>query len=281
MASSVLFGRSADDGETWLEGDRLVTEAGGSPSLLCDDNGRLYCMCNATNRIAMWRSWDMGDTWTDSDAAPRYNPCHFESPRLPFEWADSTSFHLVYSDYLSGSDFDYEIFYAKVDTAGEVLIPRNQLSAVSFKNNFDFARSMVVYDDASILVGACQRLDWDWGGTIFGVPYILRGTVTLTGAEGPEVSTTILGHPTLFPNPTRDRASLRYSLESRADVTAAVYDVGGRLVSQLLKASVGPGTHLITWDGRNSAGEPATKGVYVLRVQAGESDWSRKVVIKR
>jgi hypothetical protein len=282
MASSVLFGRSADDGETWLAEERVLTEEGGSPSILCDDIANIYVVCNAGDNVAFLHSSDNGDVWTQTEAGPRYDPCHLESYRISFQWADSTSFHLVYGDYVNLMDFDSEFFYVKLATTGDVIIPRVQLSAgTGLLNNYDFARSMVALDNATILIGACQRMDWDWGGTAFGVPYTLRAIISSSGSEEPRVATSILGHPILYPNPTRGHASLRYSLEGREDVSATVYDVSGRLVRELLRASVGPGDHLITWDGRNNAGARATEGVYILKVQAGQSDWSRKIVINR
>jgi hypothetical protein len=259
----------------------IVTNGGGAPTLQCDNDNGVYCFCNSIGRIRFFWSTDNGTNWSDTEIAERYNLCHVESPRIPVQWADDNSFHVVFGDFVSVNEFDYEIYYVRVQTDGAIRVPRTYMSTVGVRNNFDFGRSLTAFDDTSILIGACQRMDWDWGDIAMGVPYTINATIMPTGAQEPTIATSILGDPTLWPNPTRGAASIRYRLERREPVRAAVYDVGGRLVKTLLAHPVEPGTHVLTWDGRTEVGQPATEGVYVLRVKAGESTWSRKVVVTK
>jgi flagellar hook assembly protein FlgD len=58
-----------------------------------------------------------------------------------------------------------------------------------------------------------------------------------------------------------------------------VYDVGGRLVRELAKEVRAAGAHTVTWDARDSNGEPVASGVYFYRLTAGDFSQTKKMVL--
>ena len=87
-----------------------------------------------------------------------------------------------------------------------------------------------------------------------------------------------------YPNPFNPETWIPYQLAKAADVSVAIYDVGGRLVRTVSVGFKPVGYYLTReraayWDGRNETGEPASSGVYFLRFLAGEFTTTQRVVI--
>jgi flagellar hook assembly protein FlgD len=64
-------------------------------------------------------------------------------------------------------------------------------------------------------------------------------------------------------------------------VRIAVYDVSGAVVRVLADGMIESGRHTVSWDGRNAHGEAVASGVYFVRISAGSSWSSRKMVLVR
>jgi hypothetical protein len=68
------------------------------------------------------------------------------------------------------------------------------------------------------------------------------------------------------PNPFDDDLLLTYRLGDKTPVRVAVYDVRGRLVSDLLDEWQLAGTRSLRWNGRDRAGREVPSGVYLVAV---------------
>ncbi|MBN2200508.1 carbohydrate binding domain-containing protein [bacterium] len=105
-------------------------------------------------------------------------------------------------------------------------------------------------------------------------------SVRENGTGGP-VSAFILGQN--FPNPFNAGTVIEYRLPSPSEVRIDVFDMKGRRVRSLTDGFHAEGTHRITWDGRNDAGEGLPSGVYAYRIQAssagGTSSCSKKLLL--
>ncbi|MGH7742987.1 MAG: FlgD immunoglobulin-like domain containing protein [Candidatus Eiseniibacteriota bacterium] len=68
-------------------------------------------------------------------------------------------------------------------------------------------------------------------------------------------------------------------LQTPAVVSAKVLDLRGHLVRVLPDTDLlGPGRHLLAWDGKNDGGESAAAGCYMVRIHGGEYFRSLKLV---
>ena len=84
-------------------------------------------------------------------------------------------------------------------------------------------------------------------------------------------------HPS-FPNPFARTTAIAYELPRSATVDLRVFDVGGRLVRTLERATKDAGRYQALWDGRDDSGDPVATGVYLYRLDAGEFRQTRKLV---
>ncbi len=89
------------------------------------------------------------------------------------------------------------------------------------------------------------------------------------------------------PNPLGPRTALLCQFPMPADgaeagtFQIAVHDVAGRIVRHISSGSFGSGTRdlIVPWDGRNDAGSRLAPGIYFVRLRAGLSVASTRVVI--
>jgi hypothetical protein len=80
-------------------------------------------------------------------------------------------------------------------------------------------------------------------------------------------------------NPSVSGATLEFDLPEASHVRVVVFDVGGRLVKQLVDESRPVGSYVIQWDGRNASGQDVQPGIYVVRLDAGGFRFTHKVVM--
>ena len=109
------------------------------------------------------------------------------------------------------------------------------------------------------------------------------------GIEGPRSPATevrLSGVPALrtqllanVPNPFNPSTEVRFQLRTPGRVRVAVYDMTGRLVRDLVDASLGAGPHHRVWDGRDRSGRTVPSGAYYLRLQTPDASDARKMML--
>ena len=90
--------------------------------------------------------------------------------------------------------------------------------------------------------------------------------------------TTLRGN---YPNPFDETTTLEYTLSQEREVTMQVYNVLGQRVETLVDARTSAGLHTVTWDGTNRYGDRVGSGVYFVRMEAGSTTETQKVVLVR
>jgi hypothetical protein len=82
-----------------------------------------------------------------------------------------------------------------------------------------------------------------------------------------------------LPNPLRTHTDLRYSVPYRGRVLLRVFDVQGRLVSEVADRVATPGWHEARWNGRDRDGVRLPAGVYFARLDFQGAVITTKIVI--
>ncbi|MCP3869984.1 MAG: S8 family serine peptidase [Gammaproteobacteria bacterium] len=83
------------------------------------------------------------------------------------------------------------------------------------------------------------------------------------------------------PNPFNPMTEIKFSLPHASHVELKVYDVSGRLISNLLSENMDAGSHSITWMGRDNAGKSVASGTYFMRLNAdGETNVKSMVLVR-
>ena len=82
-----------------------------------------------------------------------------------------------------------------------------------------------------------------------------------------------------YPNPFNPTTSLAYDLPEDAMVNITIYDMMGRLVSNLVSSQQNAGYKSIQWDATNNIGQPVSAGLYLYTIQAGDYIQTKKMVL--
>jgi glucose/arabinose dehydrogenase len=112
--------------------------------------------------------------------------------------------------------------------------------------------------------------------------YRFAGTASIDPGDGQGLeSGSGLGpnYPNPFRGPTTITFRLPEGLEDRSRVSLGIYDVQGRLVKSLLDRPSGPGIHSVSWDGTDGGGNRVSPGVYLYRLNFGDTEAGRKMTL--
>ena len=74
-----------------------------------------------------------------------------------------------------------------------------------------------------------------------------------------------------YPNPFNPTTTIRYDLMNDSALRITVYDVQGKLINELYDGFQSAGRNSIIWDATNGVGETVSSGVYLYKIQAGDS----------
>lgn len=105
--------------------------------------------------------------------------------------------------------------------------------------------------------------------------------------EGPEpgVMPRAYGLSQNFPNPFNPSTKIVFAIPEAGGEPEAVwtrlsvYNLKGKLVRVLVEATMNPGYHTVTWDGRDRSGAGVSSGVYLYRLTAGDFELTRKMIL--
>lgn len=84
-----------------------------------------------------------------------------------------------------------------------------------------------------------------------------------------------------YPNPFNPATTIHYDLPKTSNVVLKVYDLIGQEVKTLVNDIQTAGEKSVVWDGRNSAGQRVSSGVYIYSLQARNEVHSRKMIFAR
>ena len=86
-----------------------------------------------------------------------------------------------------------------------------------------------------------------------------------------------------YPNPFNPSTTIKFDIAGDMPVQTSlnVYNVRGQLLRSLVNGMKSAGTYQIQWDGKDDAGRTLPSGVYFYRLQAGEFNQTRKMVMMK
>ena len=82
-----------------------------------------------------------------------------------------------------------------------------------------------------------------------------------------------------YPNPFNPVTTLHYDLPEDGLVNITIYDMMGRVVSNLVSSQQRAGYKSIQWNATNSTGQPVSAGLYLYTIEAGQFRQTKKMVL--
>jgi hypothetical protein len=112
--------------------------------------------------------------------------------------------------------------------------------------------------------------------------------VTITRPPSSAPSETAGTYPTVLrlgkcvPNPMNPWTRIPFDLPATGPVSIKIFDVGGRLVRDLLEnRKLEAGSRAVHWDGRNALGLPVGSGIYYIRLEATNGEDTGTITVLR
>ncbi|MBL7994910.1 T9SS type A sorting domain-containing protein, partial [bacterium] len=85
-----------------------------------------------------------------------------------------------------------------------------------------------------------------------------------------------------YPNPFNPSTTISYKLPKQSRVQLTIYNVLGQKVRELVRGELqGAGVQKVFWDSRNDAGSTVSTGIYIYRLQIGNFNTSRKMILMK
>lgn len=84
-----------------------------------------------------------------------------------------------------------------------------------------------------------------------------------------------------YPNPFNPSTIIKYNLRESSKVKVNVYNITGVRVRTLVNSSQEAGEYSVVWDGLDDNGNPVSSGVYLYRLEAGDKNLQRKMILIR
>lgn len=105
------------------------------------------------------------------------------------------------------------------------------------------------------------------------------GTVPEAPAEAATPAVTAL--QPVEPGSAAGASTVRFSLARAGQAVIEVYNVRGQRVRTLAREALGPGEHVVHWEGSDDRGSPVASGTYIVRMEALGQTFHRKLTIVR
>jgi hypothetical protein len=104
-------------------------------------------------------------------------------------------------------------------------------------------------------------------------------TVVVSPSGGPTVESDVAARRggrleiSAFPNPCRTAAKILLNLTRPSRASIVLYDIKGKVVSEIVKTALAQGRHTVSWNAGN-----IPSGIYLLRLKTGRTTVSKKLL---
>tara|TARA_Y100000768_G_scaffold338333_1_gene280983 strand:+ start:1632 stop:7229 length:5598 start_codon:yes stop_codon:yes gene_type:complete len=82
-----------------------------------------------------------------------------------------------------------------------------------------------------------------------------------------------------YPNPFNPTTTINFDLPNNTHIAIAIYDINGRLVTNLFEGIKNAGYHSVPWGSRNQLGGKVAAGIYFYQLQSKEFVKTRKMIL--
>jgi len=148
--------------------------------------------------------------------------------------------------------------------------------ALNYGVNFDMAAGVVgdARNDGKNRVYALSELgviyEWEWDDSLNGVE----------GEPANRDIMTVINMSSNYPNPFKDKTSIKYQINKPGVYQLKIYDISGRLVKNIFKKYHKNGNYEAVWDGFSAADKKIGSGIYLACFHNDEKMLKTRKIIK-
>ena len=273
-AGFIWFTKAIDSGDTSFLPPRVVSDTPTpywryNPSLVVKPNGDTYIAYQAaeanTQEIYLVRSTDRGRTFGPKVRVNDVRPSGLVA-RTPSIAVDSgNGVYVAWRDNRLGVEHG---FFAVSTNGGDTFGPNVLIEDTSGSPSvYRYYQNLAVNSQTgtAYVIWSDERNNPRAAIDIYSARGVLRSgveekTKRLAGLNG-------LRLEAIYPNPMREKTSIRYALSKKGNVCLTVYNVAGQRVCTLREGVIEEGVHDVRWDGRDANGKEVKAGVYFIGLE--------------
>jgi flagellar hook assembly protein FlgD len=83
------------------------------------------------------------------------------------------------------------------------------------------------------------------------------------------------------PNPFNHETIIKFSLPQQNDIKLMIFDISGQLIRNLSESTYNAGIHSVQWDGRDNAGKVVASGIYIVRMNSRNRQFSHRILLSK
>ena len=122
---------------------------------------------------------------------------------------------------------------------------------------------------------------WEETDTLYIDNMTVWGIGTLLATEAVDAAPKAFQLSRAYPNPFNPVTHLDYKIAEATEVTMIVYDIIGQRVKTLVSGQVAAGSHRVSWDGTDDAGDRVASGVYLMRMTTSNFTQTQKFTLMK
>ena len=84
-----------------------------------------------------------------------------------------------------------------------------------------------------------------------------------------------------YPNPFNPETIISFSIPKDSEVSLSIYNIKGQRVKQLISDQLSADQHSVVWDGRDNLGKPVSSGIYFYKLEIGDFQKVRKMILMK
>lgn len=284
----ILFNRSADGGNVWLNDDIVVSSQPGgwcwkhSPVVACDLSqsqyrGNVYIVFsdlrNGINDRDIWlvKSTNSGNNWSNPVRVNNDSPGHKQE--LPWICVDPVTGYIwivFYDSRNYTNNIRYDTYVARSTDGGNTFknVRASNSSSWTFTDTWvgDYM-SITAYNNQVRPVWASNQ-NYNFQHSNLFTAIIDSTTIGIRPISS-DIPYKFLLYQN-YPNPFNPSTNIRYQIPNNSLVSIKIYNVLGREIETLVNENLNAGTYIVCW---NSEAFPS--GVYFLKMTcSGEKNFS-------
>ena len=270
----IFYNRSSDLGQTFSSVSQIDTVYESSTGIYAESyKNYIFSVYRAysasiANGIVFTRSDDNGFTFNYSKELWDFGSFPMSTHPAPFlVFNPHVGLCVIWTEY--GGSVDRTWFTHSTDYGANFSTP----VLVVDGHHWRAIRSMAVSDSGDVYIIRVDETD----GSI-----ILKKTTLPVLSEVKFNNTSLEGHIKIhsnYPNPFNISTTISFYIPKPNQIEVKIYDTSGRLIITLVSGKVFTGDHDVIWNGRNSAGNEVSSGIYICRITAENYSQSRKLIL--
>jgi len=172
---------------------------------------------------------------------------------------------------VDGNHYDVSIISNGTNSLGKLIVPHAGMGAhiITLTDPGGCYSTVVV----NCVVDAPPSPEWDAAVA----EYEYMAEETLKSAQAP-IETKIIGN---YPNPFNPSTTIRYTLGVDSPVSVRVYNMLGQEVATLVNGYQKAGEQSVVWHGTNNSGQTVASGLYIYRIQAGNTVMTQRMLFMK